>query len=196
MHTIETKVFLFNKLSDSAKESAIEWYRSSIESSDYAETVIHDTKEISTLFGLDIDKVYYSGFSSQGDGACFTGNYSYKKGSLKAVKAYAPIDTKLHDIIGCLQHIQRQSFYRLSAKCSHSGHYYNSGCMSVDVDHEEGQYRVNNLVEQDIIDLLREYADWIYKNLEKEFDYVNSRENIIDAIVCNEYDFDEDGKRV
>ena len=195
MRTIETNVFEFNELSDSAKETAIQWYRSCIESSDYAETVIYDAKEIGALFGLDIDEVYYSGFSSQGDGACFVGKYSYKKGSLKAIKAYTPKYTELHDIVARLQHIQRQSFYKLSARCTHSGHYYHSGCMSIDVDHDEGSYRVNNLIEQDIIDLLRQFADWIYRQLEKEYDYINFNENIIENIICNEYEFDTNGNR-
>ena len=64
--------YKYQDLSDSAKEKARQWY---LEGMDYEwydgvyEMVIEDGKEK----GFYIDKIYFSGFWSQGDGASWTG---------------------------------------------------------------------------------------------------------------------------
>lgn len=193
MRTISKDVFLFNELSDIAKQNAIDWYRTSSQYDNYySESVIEDAKQIGSLFGLTIDNVYYSGFSSQGDGACFEGNYRYQKGSLKAVKQYAPLDVTLHNIVKCLQETQSKAFYKLAATCKQRGHYMHSGCMNVTVSHLDDEYRD---AESDITESLRDFANWIYKQLESAYDYENSDEQIIEAIISNEYEFNVDGSK-
>lgn len=184
--------YKFEQLSDTAKQKAIEWYREALGDNNYSESVIDDSKSIALLFGLEIDNVYYSGFSSQGDGACFEGSYRYQKGALKAVKEYAPQDVILHNIVKGLQDTQSKAFYKLAATCKHSGHYYHSGCMSVDVYHLDDEYRDIGDAEDNITESLRAFADWIYKQLEQAYDYENSEENITETIIANEYEFNVD----
>ena len=70
---IEVEVFKYDELSDSAKQRARDWY---LEGMDYDwydcvyEMCIEDGKEK----GFDIDKINFSGFWSQGDGASWTGS--------------------------------------------------------------------------------------------------------------------------
>lgn len=210
--TIETKIYTFDELSDSAKEKARDWYRQYVftESHDW-EYVFDDAATIADLFGLDICQtrktrgdnshyyaptIYFSGFSCQGDGACFEGHYKYKKGALKAVKQYAPLDETLHQIVKELQEIQSKNFYKLIASTKHSGRYYHSGHMDVSVQHVDDNYRDIGMDEVHVRDALRSFADWIYKQLEKEHDYQNSDECIDENILANEYEFDENGKRI
>jgi hypothetical protein len=144
--------------------------------------------------GLQIDtdpKIYYSGFWSQGDGACFEGTYNYKKGALKA----CPQDPELHRIIKGLQKVQKKHLYKLRAECTHRGHYNHSGCMQVEVYHSEDEYRSIGESEQDITDLLRSFADWIYKQLEEAYEWENADEQVDANIIANEYTFTEDGVR-
>jgi hypothetical protein len=75
--------------------------------------------------------IYFSGFSSQGDGACFEGTYRYKKGSVKAIKAHAPQDKELHRIAKGLQEAQRPTRYSITANIKHRGRYYHPGCMEI-----------------------------------------------------------------
>ena len=138
--------------------------------------------------------IFFSGFSSQGDGACFEGSYSYKKGALAAVKAYAPEDTELHRIVTELQNIQRKAFYKLSARTMHRGYYYHSGCMSVDVGVDADRYPTD-AEEEALTECMRDFADWIYKQLETEYEYQNSDEQVAEAIRANEYTFTEGGAR-
>lgn len=195
--TIKTEVFKYSELSDDAKQKAREYFASQVfsDSCDW-EHVYEDAKQIASLFGLDIDKIYFSGFWSQGDGACFEGSYRYARGALKAVKAYAPKDAEVSRIVKGLQDVQRKNFYRLYASCKHHGHYYHAYCMAVDVEDNENRYRDIGESESDITELLRDFANWIYSQLEKEHDYQCSDEAIEENINANDYEFNEDGKIV
>lgn len=196
MRQITTNVYQFEELSNEAKQKAIEWYRSTSSSeSSASEFVIDDAKDIAKLFGLTIDKVYFTGFSNQGDGACFEGSYSYKADARKSVKEYAPNDARLNYIAGRLQDLQAAYGDNLSAKCTHRGHYYHSGCMHVEVGQGYQDYAGEH-AEDELTEILRLYADWIYEQLEKAYEYENLDDTIAENIVANEYEFTEDGKRI
>ena len=42
---------------------------------------------------------------------------------------------------------------------------------------------------------LRAFADWIYLQLQNEYEYQNSDEQVAETIEANEYEFTVDGKR-
>lgn len=193
IETITRELYQFNELSDEAKEKAREWFREGLYYDSFEfDHVIDDAKEIAALMGIDIYNVYYSGFSSQGDGACFEGDYQYKKGSVKAVKDYAPMDKELHQIAETLQGIQKRAFYQLTASVKHRGHYSHSGCTSIGVEYYGDMYK--EVKEEDgLIEALRDYMVWIYRQLDKQNDYINSNEYIDEAITVNEYEFTSEG---
>lgn len=194
MRQEEINIYTFEELTNEAKEAARNWYRE-VSSSDtfWSEYVINDAKSIAALMGIDIDQVYWSGFWSQGDGASFTGSYTYKKGAVKAVKSYAPQDQGLHRIAQELQDIQRPNFYRLMASISQRGHYQHENTMYVSVD-RDGDYASDETTDQ-LLDIFRQYAQWIYSRLEAEYEYQNSDEVIDEALIANEYEFTTDGER-
>lgn len=198
MRIIETKAYQLHELSSEAQEKAIENVRNH-EGYPYHGWwgfVYEDVKTIASLFGLEIDEIYFSGFSSQGDGACFEGYYSYKAGGLKAVEEYAPTDLELYGIVKGLQDVQRRYFYGLTAVTKHRGYYYHSGCMAVSVYQNAGMDYANIDVEREITDLLRQFADWIYSQLEAEYDYRMSDEAVRATIEDNGYEFDEEGNLI
>ena len=205
---METTVFKFDELSETAKEKARDWFRQGALDYDWREFVYEDAATIADLMGIDLRTrpaklmgggtryepcIFFSGFSSQGDGACWEGTYSYKEGSAKAVKDHAPQDNELHRIASGLCDVQRRYFYKLSARCAHRGHYQHSGCMDIDVDF--GDFNYNKDTDEELTQLLRDFADWIYKQLESEHDYRMSDECVDEDIQANEYEFDEDGHR-
>jgi hypothetical protein len=209
-HVIEKTVFSFAELEGRAKERALEWLRED-PSDFYAESVLEDFATVCDLIGVSLDtrgvklmngstrqepKVYWSGFWSQGDGACFEGDYRYIKGAARAIREHAPEDAELHRIADALERAQRPYFYQLTATCSQRGHYMHSGCMSVDVEHAEDQYRDVSDAEDDIRDALRSLADWLYCQLEREHDYQTSEEVLAETAEANGYEFDEDGRIV
>lgn len=196
MRTIEKTVYQYDELSDEAKAKARDWYREDYPYWEWWDSVYDDAKRMGSLIGIEIDQISFSGFWSQGDGACFTGSYSYAKGGAKAIKAEAPNDKELHRIADQLQAVQRQNFYRLAASMSQRGHYSHSGCMSVDVEGSENRYRDIGGTDNDIYQLMRDFADWVYSRLEAEYEYLTSDEQVEESIRCNDYEFDENGERI
>lgn len=197
MKTRRIEIYEFSELSDEAKEKAMQWFREGNLDSEWYDGVYEDAKEVGKLIGIDIDKIYFSGFSSQGDGACFEGNYEYRIGSVKEIKKYAPKNKELHRIAVELSKIQRKSFYGLTARVKHFGAYSHELCTQIDVygDFELGdRYYVDFISnEEGIIELLRDFMKWIYKSLEADHDYLNADKQVIESIECNEYEFLKDG---
>lgn len=207
--TIETEVFKFDELSDRAKERARDWWRS-CENQDnfYAESVIDDAVQCAESIGITIDTrpvrlmgggtrqdpcVWWSGFWSQGDGACFNGRYAYVIGAAKAIREHAPEDKTLHAIADNLQAIQRRHFYRLEARVKQRGHYQHSGCTTIDVTNSETGNDVDSDTADAIAVELRAFMDWIYRQLRSAYEYTMSDESVDDNIRANEYEFDENG---
>lgn len=190
-------VYRFDELPEDAREAALEKLRDiNVDYPDWHEFVIDDAKRMAALMGIDIDDIYYSGFWSQGDGACFTGSYSYAKGCAKKIRREAPKDETLHDIADRLQGIQRRNFYRLTATVTHSGRYSHEHCTEVRVYRETEHSLVGDVdaeTDEALTDILRDYMRWIYSSLESEHEWLTGDEAVIDTILANEYEFTSDG---
>lgn len=206
--TKEYTIYKFEELSDRAKETARDWWRQA-ENEDFdTEFLYDDFEHMGKLLGIEFKQrasrmmdggthyaptIYWSGFSSQGDGACFEGTYSYRKGAAKAIRKESGDSEKtLIDIAERLQALQKRNFYGVTADMAHSGHYYHSGCMRVTVEHDSGRDVADA---DDFIECMRDFADWIYSRLEAEYNSRMEDEYVDDAITANEYTFDINGRR-
>ena len=205
------EVYKFDELGDEAKEKAREWHREGGFDYNWWEFIFEDADTIAKLIGIEIDRksvplmngktrqdpaIYFSGFSSQGDGACFEGRYYHKKGAYKEVKKHAPKDQELHRIARELNLLQRKYFYRLAASLKHTGHYNHELSVTIEVEDRETGEEVDQGTVEGVKDALRDFMRWIYKQLEQEWEYMNSDEQVDETIRANEYEFDKDGKRV
>lgn len=206
MRTIETALFKFDELSDSAKEKAREWFRAGALDFDWWDAVYDDAANIADKIGIDLRQrqaklmgggtrnepsIFFSGFSSQGDGACFEGEYRYRKGSAKNVKSYAPQDAELHRIASELADIQRRHLYGITATVKHVGRYSHENSTEIDVDFGAMEYNAETA--DAVAELLRDFMRWIYRQLEREYEWRMSDECVDDDIENNEYEFTEDG---
>lgn len=183
----------FSELSGSAKETAFEWLTK------YTFTEAHDwehvyemAKDAGRLMGIEIDQIYFSGFWSQGDGACFEGSYNYRIGARSDIKTEFPQDKELHRIVTELQKIQSRNFYRLTASATQT----RGNNMRVSVEDKENPYKDIGSAEDDVSQLLNDFANWIYRGLEKEYEYQTSEEQVSENADANGYEFDEEGKAV
>lgn len=209
MRTRTMNVYLFDELSNEAKQTAISSNRSwNVQDFDWWGSSYEAFAEAADLFGLDIRQtrkslsggghrydptIFFSGFSSQGDGACFEGEYTYKRGALEATKQAFPADSELLRIVRYLQTLQQRNFYQLTAAAKHRGHYNHSGCMDITVDRADGK-TLSDDDEESLKQLMRDFADWIYSRLEKEYDYLTSDEAVAESLRANEVEFTEDGQ--
>lgn len=157
------------------------------------ESVISDFKERMKEIGIEVEQVYYSGFSSQGDGACFEG---YVQDWDKfVVAAGLPNLAKLPSEVPDL-------------RWKHSGHYYHEYCMSFDgsnlhaenpYDEDDNPLRYHAWIvnygeggpyykhEEAFIEFVRGQARDLYRRLEEEYDDLTSEEAITEYLLdCKE----------
>ena len=208
MRTVEHTVYAFDELSPGAQEAARQWWRACAEADLDLDHIMEDAEQVAGILGVSFDRqsvrlmgggtrmkpaVYYSGFWTQGDGACFEGGYAYCKGAAKRVYQYAPTDKKLHSIANRLQSAQRRAFYQLEARMTHRGGYCHSGSMAVEVSRAGNWCAGVEAFEDDIRECMRDFADWIYEQLEQEYEYSLRDEYVEDSIRANGYEFDESG---
>lgn len=211
--TTTRTLFKFEELNDSAKSNALDKHRQFI-SEDWngVDSMRDDLEIIASIYGIDFRTyavqlhgggtrqdpcIWYQGFSSQGDGASFEGTYEYAKDAPKAIRDHAPVDKELHRIADELQKAQRPFFYRLKANITrgHGSNFYShSGTMAVEVYDERDQYRDIGEAAETITQLLKDFADWMYKSFREEYEYQTGDEAVTESIEANEYEFDENGE--
>jgi hypothetical protein len=205
--TITTVVYEYGELSPKAQEAARDWFREALAGdSSFAESVYSDAVEVADVLGITISTtrnkphgpaIFFSGFSSQGDGASFEGTYTYRPGALRAVKEHFPKDAKLHAIAQALEDVQKHNGKSLQAICKVRGNYVHSGCMDVEVYDRQyiGADEWTPGAETELTRALRRFADWIYSQLEAAYEDENSDEHVAETIEANGYTFTEKGKR-
>lgn len=208
---ISMTVYRLNELPDGAKDSARAWYREGGFDHDWYDAVSEDFQRIAEILGIRLKTrttrliggltrqdpcVWFSGFWSQGDGAAWEGFYSYRKYGAAELRAYAPKDKTLHRIAETLQAAQRQNFYQLSAEVTHRGNYYHAFSMAVAVTRDSAAaFEITGDAETVVTDALRDLANWLYRQLEQEYDYLTSDEAVDETLIANGYTFTDEGRR-
>lgn len=210
MRQVTFNAFRFHELSDAAKQVARAWMLDCLrQDPDWYEQVYEDADDVAKILGIEINgkpihmrnggtreipSIWFTGFWSQGDGACFEGRYSYAP-TIAAMREYAPEDKKLERIAFDLELIQSQHANGLKAKMTQRGSYLHSGCMDVEVWHEDDEREVSMDAEQTLRQLMRDFADWIYAQLQAESEHRETDEYVDEQLNAQEYEFTEDGRR-
>jgi hypothetical protein len=207
-----TGSYTFDELSDEAKEYAREKEREAQTDDNYwSEYVIDDAVRMAELLGIEINthyvntrgnhgrhkpNIYWSGFWRQGDGASFEGCYNCRPGSIGGVLAETndPELLRLAEALTAAQ-VKEKMVGRepLSATITTgSSNYSHSYTMQCDIDQDDDE---NVDDEHNLIGIFRAFADWIYKQLEAEYDYITSDKNIDEQLTDGAL-FDGDGVRI
>ena len=208
---IETTVYRLDERSDAAKDKARAWYRAGGFDYDWYDAVYEDFQQIAEILGVRFKtrtvrlmgggsrqepRIFFSGFWSQGDGASFECLYSYRKNATAEIRSYAPQDTILHGIADALQAVQRRNFYQLRAEATHRGRYHHEYCMAISVERDSPTWQdMTADAEEVVIEALRDLARWLYRQLEREYEYLTSDEAVDETIAANDYTFTETGRR-
>ena len=194
MKTIKIKLYEFDELSKEVQEKVIENNRDINTDYDWYKYTLEEEGGKLEALGYTSPEINFSGFYSQGDGACFSSGLNIKLW-LEANKKQKEYKTAY-----------KLSEY-LSGRITTSGHYSHSGTMSVslDSDYDRNYYDTNRKLEDklnselveleaDILNMARNEADRIYKVLEKEYEALTSSEAIIETLEANEYTFEDNGR--
>lgn len=198
--TIETEVFTFDELDDDAKERAREWFREGGFNYEWWDFTLDQAREIGAVLGFDIPEkngIAFSGFWSQGDGASFSATWRAPKAPYKRMKALGfdwthesvkPL-LEMADAMAVLLCNMTRSERDEGATIYRSGRSVHEGSMRIGPDGYEPEHA------EDLLDIARDFAHWVYRSLEREWDYMNSDEVVDESIRANEYTFTADGKR-
>ncbi len=192
MKTIQVQLYTFEELSDKAKERVLSDHRDINTDYEWWDFTYEDWYEKLTELGYNDCKIWFSGFASQGDGACFECKSVDVKEWIKAHKA----ESYFPALTGTDKEYYEAEFYT-SAWIQQSGHYYHEYSISCSVeysgDNDETDKEVDEL-QKAIIEDARDLSRQIYKELESEYDGLTSDEAIIDTINANEYTFEANGE--
>ena len=208
---IATTVYRLEELPEGAKDRARAWYREGGFDDDWYDAVYEDFQRIAEILGIRLKTrvshlvggrtredpcIWFSGFWSKGDGACWEGTYSYRNSAAAELRAYAPKDKALHRIAETLQTAQRQNFYRLRAEVSRRGTYYHAFTMAVSVTRDSSAAaEVIGDAASVVTEALRDLANWLYRQLEQEYDHLTSVEAVDETRIVNSDTFTEEGRR-
>ena len=204
----EHKEYDFSELSEDAKQKAREHHTSDgYPYDDWWDGVYDDANRVAKILGLDIEltrqtksggtvavvNISFSGFWRQGDGASFEGSYRYNPQAIAEMNEYCNDDEliRIATELTVMQTTQRlKSLDFFAATIRQSGRYSHSYTMDFEI-HDYGIDEIGEPDKTQFAQLMRDFADWIYKTLETEHDYLMS-DKVVDEQLADEK-FDEDG---
>lgn len=225
VRTVKTTLYSFGELSPDAQQRAVE-NRCRIVSkawdADDTEFVFEDAAHAAALLGWDIRQtrktlcdgshrydptIYYSGFWSQGDGACCEGEWRARNFNGADLKAEYPQDAGLHRIADEFAAVVAK-YPDAAFTVKHRGHYSHSSCTEFtfdsgcDASTTEGEELENLFYARsgpadDLKQAARNFMDWIYRRLEAEYNYQTGEEAAREYLTdCEGEVFDIDGNIV
>jgi hypothetical protein len=181
-------------------DELIEKYRDVNVDYSWWDSTEEDFKDRMNAIGVFVDKMYFSGFWSQGDGACFTGSITGSgwKDYLPHLGYDNPVLTETAD-------------WNWGVKISHHDRYYHEYSVTIDCDiflpdnpYDEEEDPLRHAawagvmhqfdllgLEEKIIENLRDHMRDLYKTLEQEHDYLTSDEVVIEWMTANDIDPNE-----
>lgn len=219
--SIERVIYEFKELSDEAKSKARQEFLSDgYPFHDWWDSSYEDFVTCGLLLGISIGMehsksksghlisipmIYFSGFCCQGDGASFAGDYSFEPNAVAMITEHAPNDETLKELAEELTVLQvaTKLQYGGTYAChvSRQGMYYHSRTMTISDamvkdrgrHHPEGDsdYSLDEGLDDAFEAIMRRFADWIYGQLNDEYDYLTSDE-VLDEQLADQ-DFDESG---
>lgn len=191
MISVTVRAYQFDELSDASKARAREDNRAAGLEHGWWDDVYDDFTDICVILGITLQTrphitrdgtllskpcIWFSGFSQQGDGACFEGTYTGSIAATEAIRQHAPQDTRLHDIAAALnvdfyepyngtarvliQHDACPYVHKYTMNFGQAYYYDNDGRQEVS-EARLGFFR----------DQMWLLADWLYIQLLREHDY-------------------------
>ena len=177
--------------------------------------VYEDFVESMTAYGIEVDRMFFNGFWSQGDGACFEGSVN-DWGLFLDSCGYTEAE---HSALHKLARQRRLYPFGWSFSVSHRGHYYHEECTYFHVDMPNPDYygreefienytpydwKIDDIrtlawyeiltgydydgLERDFTEYFKSHMRDLYRNLWAEYEYLVSDEAVWDAIEANELD--------
>ena len=164
-----------------------------VEYSDWYEPIYEGFRESMKKYGVRVDKIYFSGFSSQGDGAIFEVKYldiieflQENKLITKFKKYFNEIKKDIaQNYYGCaISKIKtEQLLEKRYLTIKHYGHYYHEKSYVTSFEYD---YDFQDEFEQYLENFIEEHAKELYKSLNDYYDELTSDEYILESLANND----------
>ena len=175
--------YKFDELPEAAQKKAVEDY---VADSDIELSTDHE-EEILAELGVEYVQIGWSGFSCQGDGASFTGDYSYSKVVNNTGKYPPDVLTELRPLYKKLIALQRRCQWKLCANIERrSSRYYHEHSVDIHV-YRTDEKDVPADIASELGDIMRDFMRWVYRSLEKEYEYQTGEGAIEFLRNCDEF---------
>ena len=192
----------WDQLTEQHRGQLLERHRDAYVCDKWWDDVYEAFKEDMSAIGVYVKTIYFSGFWSQGDGACFEGH----------VADWVKFLTALDKPDAARAMADREDYTGVSLAWSHSGHYYHEHCTTFDADLAidnpydgakqplrrvawEAVHGIDGLLaplEDEFVEFLKDKMRDLYKQLEEEHEYLTSDEVVTEDILKHEEnDIDE-----
>ncbi|GHB33987.1 hypothetical protein GCM10007094_23700 [Pseudovibrio japonicus] len=214
---LQINAYALNELPQNVQSRVLERYRALPVQDDWYQSVYDWADQAAQLLGISINRkriskhfydtapaIYFSGFASQGDGACFEGHFSSPGNSAQIVERiaqFSPTDIDLLSIAKRVQHLLVHTDCQLTAKLTHSGAYgCHPGTIQIDAElvHEIDEtiqaITPPNGIGSELSDVLRHFMHWIHRQLEQEHAHLTSDAQVFEALNTSGFLFTEFGE--
>ena len=190
------ELYTIGELSPEARARAIDNHREINFSGgdDCWDAVYEDFLTIAKILGFDIDRrngISWSGFASQGDGASFRGGYEYAPNWREKLAEHCPTERAVFAIGEELESLKAGV---TEAKILASGRHSHEYTMSAECCTADGEESATCDAVAFLDRAARPLARWLYRQLEKENDYLGSDEAVAETLGINEFEFLANGK--
>ena len=194
----EYLAYKFEELPEDLEEKVLDKHRNfNVEDNDWWNFVYEIWVEKLEEMGFMKPKIWFSGFWSQGDGACFDCDSMDLD---KFVKAHAenliPIFFPHTRFLREIPNVCRAWTVTVNPHYSH----YNTRDMRFEWDEFPEGLEATGEIEgmltqfEALVESVREEkSKEIYRALEEEYEYLTTDESVAEALTSNDYEFDEDG---
>ena len=191
-------------MSTTMNTTLLEKYRDINAYDNWYDHVYESFRDDMLLHGIKVDEIFFSGFWSQGDGACFEGSVYAWELFLQSIGYDNPALIQL-------------AMDNWSTTVKQRGHYYHENCTRFDHEWVDpsmqfaddfidyySRYHHEDLratawlsmlrlvdyskLEEHIEDAFRDHMRTLYRTLEAEYEYLTSDEVVWEAIQANELD--------
>lgn len=190
MKQVSLKLYKFDELSVAAQKFALRVAETAEMEDQWWDGNYEDFKMIGPHLGVEFKSsqrrdahIFFRGFSSQGDGACFEGDWRAKDVDAAALRDHAPIDEELHRIVDILDKAKKL-YPDLSYSIEHRDRYYHEHSVDFNEtsnypdDLPEAEMAAMDKIMAEVREALRDFMRWMYRQLEKTNDYLHSEEYI------------------
>ena len=189
----------WGQLTEANRERLLERHRDINVHHGWWDGVYEAFEEDMGAIGVHVEAIYFSGFWSQGDGACFEGH----------VADWAKFLTALDEPEAARVMTDLEGYTGVSLAWRHSGHYYHEHCtafgavLAIDNPHDDTEQPLRHAaweamygadgplapLEEKFIEFLKDKMRDLYMQLEEEYEHLTSDEVVTEYIL--EYEGDE-----